>query len=76
MLALFTIQYLSVGVISALFTQSSSVEKKEKMSSGLGFRVGAQTCNICNGIEYRRERAISRTRKTGSDFVAEGGLLI
>ncbi len=67
MLALFTIQHLS------------SVEKEGKKSSGLGFRVrvGApNTCNTCNGIEYRRERAISRTGKTGSDFVAEGGLRV
>lgn len=34
MLALFTIQHLSVCVISAFFTQSSSVEKEGKKSSG------------------------------------------
>jgi hypothetical protein len=54
--------------------------KREKRvqveSSGLGFRVGAQLCNTCYGMEYRRERAISRTRKTGSDFVVQGGLRI
>ncbi len=62
-------------MISALFTQSSSVEKEGKKSSGLGFRVrvGAQTCNTCNGFEYRRERESDIPhKKNGKLFCCRG----